>query len=87
MINDGLWDVFNHTTWTPPLRTSRRNTISGREDQDLFAAASQNAAEAAQKAGKFKDEIVTGESIPARSRHPTCSTTDEYIRAGATPTR
>jgi acetyl-CoA C-acetyltransferase len=59
MIKDGLWDAFNGYHMGTDGRERRR--ASGRSParmQDEFAVASQNKAEAAQKAGKFKDEIV-----------------------------
>src|SRR4030095_4015865 len=58
MIKDGLWDAFNgYHMRTPPENVAQRWQLT-REEQDRFAVASQNKAEAAQKAGKFKDEIV-----------------------------
>ena len=63
MIKDGLWDAFNgYHMGTTAENVARQWQIS-REEQDQFALASQNKAEAAQKAGRFKDEIV-----PSRSR-------------------
>src|SRR5882672_132290 len=59
MIVDGLWDVYNqYHMGTTAENVARKYDISRRE-QDEFAAASQQKAEAAQKAGKFKDEIVS----------------------------
>src|SRR3954451_3539292 len=58
MIVDGLWDVYNqYHMGTTAENVARKYEVSRRE-QDEFAAASQQKAEAAQKAGKFKDEIV-----------------------------
>jgi acetyl-CoA C-acetyltransferase len=58
MIVDGLWDVYNkYHMGTTAENVAAKYGIS-RADQDAFAAASQQKAEAAQKAGKFKDEIV-----------------------------
>ena len=58
MIKDGLWDAFNgYHMGTTAENVARKWQIT-REQQDEFAVASQNKAEAAQKAGKFKDEIV-----------------------------
>ena len=58
MIKDGLWDAFNgYHMGTTAENVARQYQIT-REDQDKFALASQNKAEAAQKAGRFKDEIV-----------------------------
>ncbi len=82
MIKDGLWDAFNGYHMGATAENVAREYQITREDQDAFAVASQNKAEAAQKAGKFKDEIVPfavstrkGEVVVDR---------DEYIRAGAT---
>ena len=55
-----------------------------REEQDAFAAASQNKAEAAKKSGRFKDEIIPV-TIPQRKGDPIVFDTDEFIRDGATP--
>src|ERR1700719_2737900 len=58
MISDGLWDAFNgYHMGTTAENVAREYQIT-REDQDRFAVASQNKAEAARKAGKFKDEIA-----------------------------
>jgi acetyl-CoA C-acetyltransferase len=54
-----------------------------REEQDIFAVASQNKAEAAQKAGKFKDEIVPV-PVPQRKGPPVMFDADEFIRYGVT---
>ena len=82
MIKDGLWDAFNgyHMGQTAE-NIADRNHIS-REAQDAFAVASQNKAEAAQKAGRFADEIVPV-IIPGRKGDVTVDQ-DEYIRHGAT---
>lgn len=83
MIRDGLWDVFNdyHMGCTAE-NLSEKFTIS-REEQDEFAAASQQKAEAAQKAGKFNEEIVTVE-IPQRKKDPILFSEDEFPRHGTT---
>ena len=65
MIVDGLWDAFNQYHMGITAENVAREYGIGREDQDLLAVASQNAAEAAQRAGKFRDEIVPV-SIPQR---------------------
>jgi acetyl-CoA C-acetyltransferase len=65
-------------------RERRRQWQITREEQDEFAVASQNKAEAAQKAGKFKDEIVP---VTIKGRKGDTSSTDEYIRHGATARR
>jgi acetyl-CoA C-acetyltransferase len=82
MIKDGLWDAFNgYHMGTTAENVAEKWGIS-REEQDAFAAASQNKAEAAQKAGKFKDEI-TPVVYSTRKGDVTVSD-DEYIRHGAT---
>jgi acetyl-CoA C-acetyltransferase len=82
MIKDGLWDAFNgyHMGQTAE-NIADQNQIS-RAAQDEFAVASQNKAEAAQKAGRFADEIVPV-TIPGR-KGDTVVDQDEYIRHGAT---
>ena len=82
MIKDGLWDAFNgyHMGQTAENIAARWQIT--REDQDRFAVASQNKAEAARAAGKFKDEIVPV-TIKGR-KGDTVVSDDEYIRAGAT---
>ena len=82
MIKDGLWDAFNgyHMGQTAE-NIADQNQIS-RAAQDEFAVASQNKAEAAQKAGRFVDEIVPV-TIPGR-KGDTIVDQDEYIRHGAT---
>jgi acetyl-CoA C-acetyltransferase len=82
MIKDGLWDAFNGYH----MGTTAENVASQwqitREQQDEFALASQNKAEAAQKAGKFKDEIA---AFTVRTRKgDVVVENDEYIRLGAT---
>ncbi|MDT8857252.1 acetyl-CoA C-acetyltransferase [Paracoccaceae bacterium Fryx2] len=82
MIRDGLWDAFNgYHMGTTAENVAARWQIT-REMQDAFAVASQNKAEAAQKAGKFADEIVPF-VIKTRKGEVTVSA-DEYIRHGAT---
>ncbi|SPH23370.1 Acetyl-CoA acetyltransferase [Defluviimonas aquaemixtae] len=82
MIKDGLWDAFNgYHMGTTAENVAEKWQIS-REQQDEFAVASQNKAEAAQKANKFKDEIVP---FTVKSRKgDTVVDQDEYIRHGAT---
>src|SRR5581483_7754054 len=58
MIVDGLWDVYNQYHMGVTAENVARQYGISRAQQDEFAVASQNKAEAAQKAGKFKDEIV-----------------------------
>jgi acetyl-CoA C-acetyltransferase len=83
MINDGLWDVFNnyHMGITAENVAKKHNVT--RKDQDEFAAASQQKAEAAQKAGKFKDEIIPVD-IPQRKGDPLKFDADEYPKHGTT---
>jgi acetyl-CoA C-acetyltransferase len=81
MIVDGLWDAFNqYHMGTTAENVAKKYEISRRE-QDEFAAASQNKAEAAQKAGRFKDEIIALE-IPQKKGAPLSFDTDEYIKHG-----
>jgi acetyl-CoA C-acetyltransferase len=82
MIIDGLWDVYNnYHMGTTAENVAKKYQISRRE-QDTFAAASQQKAEAAQKTGKFKDEITPIEIV---SRKGTAVfDADEFIRYGAT---
>ena len=82
MLKDGLWDAFHgyHMGQTAENIASRWQIT--REEQDKFAVASQNKAEAAQKAGKFKDEIAPV-TIKGR-KGDTVVDQDEYIRHGAT---
>ena len=82
MIKDGLWDVFNGYHMGGTAENVARQWQITREMQDEFAVASQNKAEAAQKAGKFKDEIVPV-TIKGR-KGDTVVEVDEYIRHGAT---
>jgi acetyl-CoA C-acetyltransferase len=82
MIHDGLWDIYNDYHMGVTAENVAKKFGISRRDQDEFAAASQQKAEAAQKAGRFKDEIVP---IEVSSRKGTVSfDTDEYIRAGTT---
>ncbi|MFN3573391.1 MAG: acetyl-CoA C-acetyltransferase [Phenylobacterium sp.] len=82
MIKDGLWDAFHgyHMGQTAENIAARWQITRG--DQDSFAVASQNRAEAAQKAGKFADEIVPV-TIKGR-KGDTVVDQDEYIRHGVT---
>lgn len=82
MIKDGLWDAFNGYHMGNTAENVARQFQITREDQDHFALASQNKAEAAQKAGKFKDEIVAF-TIKGK-KGDTIVDQDEYIRHGAT---
>ncbi len=82
MIKDGLWDAFNGYHMGNTAENVARQFQITRDDQDEFALASQNKAEAAQKAGKFKDEIVAF-TVKGR-KGDTIVDQDEYIRIGAT---
>jgi acetyl-CoA C-acetyltransferase len=82
MIKDGLWDAFHgYHMGTTAENVATKWQIS-REEQDKFATASQNKAEAAQKAGRFKDEIVPF-TVSTRKGDVVVSD-DEYPRHGAT---
>lgn len=82
MIVDGLWDAYNeYHMGTTAENLANKYSIS-REAQDEFACASQNKAEAAQKAGKFTDEIVP--FVIKGKKGDTVVDTDEYPRHGAT---
>ena len=82
MIKDGLWDAFNGYHMGQTAENVASQWQISREMQDTFAVASQNKAEAAQKAGKFVDEIVPF-VISTRKGDITVDA-DEYIRHGAT---
>jgi acetyl-CoA C-acetyltransferase len=82
MIKDGLWDAFNGYHMGITAENVARQWQITREDQDKFAVASQNKAEAAKKAGRFKDEIVPV-TIKGK-KGDTIVDQDEYIREGAT---
>ena len=82
MIKDGLWDAFNGYHMGNTAENVARQFQITRDEQDRFALASQNKAEAAQKAGRFKDEIVAF-TIKGR-KGDTIVDSDEYIRHGAT---
>ena len=82
MIKDGLWDAFHgYHMGTTAENVAQKWQIT-REEQDRFAVASQNKAEAAQKAGRFKDEIAPV-TVPSRKGDIVVDQ-DEYIRAGTT---
>ena len=82
MIKDGLWDAFNGYHMGTTAENVAKQWQITRDQQDEFAVKSQNKAEAAQKAGKFKDEIVPV-TIKGR-KGDTVVSDDEYIRHGAT---
>ena len=82
MIKDGLWDAFHGYH----MGTTAENVATAfqitRDEQDAFAVASQNKAEAAQKAGRFKDEITP--VVLKTRKGDVVVDSDEYIRAGTT---
>ena len=82
MIRDGLWDAFNGYHMGQTAENVAEKWQISRDQQDAFAVASQNKAEAAQKAGKFADEIVAF-TVKGR-KGDTVVDQDEYIRHGAT---
>ena len=101
MIKDGLWDAFNGYHMGNTAENVAAKWQISREDQDAFAANSQQKAEAAQKAGKFVDEITPvtiktrkGETVIDTDEHPKHGTTVEslsamraaFIREGGTVT-
>ncbi len=82
MIKDGLWDAFNGYHMGTTAENVAQKWQLTRDEQDRFAAGSQNKAEAAQKAGRFKDEIV---AVTIKGRKgDTVVDTDEYPKAGVT---
>ncbi|MSQ54384.1 MAG: acetyl-CoA C-acetyltransferase [Betaproteobacteria bacterium] len=82
MIVDGLWDVYNQYHMGVTAENVAKEYAVTREEQDEFAVKSQNKTEAAQKAGRFKDEIAPYE-VPSR-KGPVLFAEDEYPRHGAT---
>ena len=82
MIRDGLWDAFNGYHMGQTAENVAEKWQISRDQQDEFAVASQNKAEAAQKAGKFADEIVPF-TVKTRKGEIIVDS-DEYIRHGAT---
>jgi acetyl-CoA C-acetyltransferase len=82
MIKDGLWDAFNGYHMGNTAENVAQRWQLSREEQDQFAVTSQNRAEAAQKAGRFKDEIAP---VTVKTRKGDIVVdADEYIRHGAT---
>ena len=82
MVKDGLWDAFNNYHMGTTAENVARQWQITRDEQDKFAVASQNKAEAARKAGKFKDEIAPV-TIKGK-KGDTIVDTDEYIKDGTT---
>jgi acetyl-CoA C-acetyltransferase len=83
MIVDGLWDIYNQYHMGVTAENVAKQFGISREAQDKLSVKSQNLAEAAQKAGKFKDEIIPV-PIPQRKGDPVMFANDEFIRTGAT---
>jgi acetyl-CoA C-acetyltransferase len=86
MIKDGLWDAFNGYHMGNTAENVAQRWQITREQQDIFAVGSQSKAEAAQKAGRFKDEIVPvkiatrrGETVVDTDEHPKHGTTVEVL--------
>jgi acetyl-CoA C-acetyltransferase len=87
MIKDGLWDAFNGYHMGNTAENVAKNWQITRDQQDEFAAASQQKAEAAQKAGRFKDEIVPvkvssrkGDVIVDQDEYPKHGTTVDGLK-------
>jgi acetyl-CoA C-acetyltransferase len=83
MIVDGLWDAYNQYHMGVTAENVAAKFGVSRRDQDEFAAASQQKAEAAQKSGRFTDEIIPIE-IPQRKGAPIAFDADEYPKHGTT---
>ncbi|MEH6626793.1 MAG: acetyl-CoA C-acetyltransferase [Motiliproteus sp.] len=83
MVNDGLWDAFNDYHMGITTENIVEKYGFTREEQDAFAAASQNKAEAAQNANRFADEIIPV-VMPQRKGDPIVFDRDEQPRAGVT---
>lgn len=82
MIVDGLWDAYNNYHMGTTAENIAKKYDISRQEQDEFAVASQNKAEAARQAGKFKDEILPLD-IPQKKGVQVFDT-DEYIKEGVT---
>src|SRR4030095_1044669 len=83
MIVDGLWDVYNQYHMGITAENVAKQYGISRADQDAFAVASQNKAEAARRSGRVKEEIVAV-MIPQRKGDPVAFSDDEFIKAGTT---
>jgi acetyl-CoA C-acetyltransferase len=83
MVMDGLWEIFNNYHMGVTAENIAKDWNISREEQDAFAAQSQQRAVVARDAGKFKDEIVPVE-IPQRRKDPIIFDTDEHMREGVT---
>jgi acetyl-CoA C-acetyltransferase len=84
LIGDGLWDVFNNYHMGMTAENLAAKYGLTREEQDRFAAESQNKAEKALKEDRFRDEIAPV-MIPQRKGDPVAFAKDEYPKAGVTP--
>jgi acetyl-CoA C-acetyltransferase len=82
MINDGLWDVYNQYHMGTTAENIAKQYGISRQEQDEFALQSQNKAEAAQKAGRFAEEIIPFDIVQKKSA--AVFDTDEYVKHGAT---
>ena len=83
LVRDGLWDAFNDYHMGVTAENVAKEAGLSREEQDEFAAASQQKAEAAQQEGRFKDEIVPV-TIPQRRGDDLVFEVDEFPKAGTT---
>jgi acetyl-CoA C-acetyltransferase len=83
MIHDGLWDCFNDIHMGVTAENIAKKYGITREEQDAFAAGSQQKAEAAQKAGRFEEEIIPIE-IPQKKGESVAFDIDEFPRHGTT---
>jgi acetyl-CoA C-acetyltransferase len=83
MVNDGLWDIFNNIHMGGTAEVLAERYKISRQEQDEFAVRSQNKAEAAIKAGRFKDEIVPV-TVHQHKGPPVLFDTDEFPRFGTT---
>jgi acetyl-CoA C-acetyltransferase len=82
MINDGLWDAYNQYHMGTTAENIAKQYGISRQEQDEFALQSQQKAEVAQKAGRFKDEIIPFDIVQKKSS--VVFDTDEYIKHGTT---
>ena len=82
MVHDGLWDIFNNYHMGTTAENIAAKYGLSREEQDKFACASQNKAEKAMAAGRFKDEILPV-AIPQKKGDPVMFEKDEFARPGA----
>ena len=83
MIVDGLWDVYNQYHMGITAENVAKKWGVSRQEQDEFAAASQQKAEAAQKSGRFREEILPV-TIPQKKGDPVVFDSDEFVRHGTT---